>query len=199
MPDIIIRNRDFIALTCINSKSLDVCRDIEDLFHKSGNDKNILELDPQNSSFELPDQPYTPYSGEMGFILWEPKNTPDKCAFMATFEDGWATLIHNIGINYKHECLNIRISKITVTYPICEFLYYQSGVEKRFIRSMKDDPRWEFYQKGESLSFEKLNYYNKRRIKDRFTEKLLLEYMNILGWDISENKFWDTEKPYYKM
>ncbi|MCP3933559.1 MAG: hypothetical protein GY705_31210 [Bacteroidetes bacterium] len=196
MPEIILKNFDFVALTCINSRKSIVCDDIKDLLSKHKFRQKILKMTPQNSSIKLPAQPY---SEKQGFILWEPKNMPGRCAFMATLSDGWATLIHNMGMTYKHECLKIRISKATVLYPICELLYYKSGTERRFIRSMKDEPRWEFYQKGKPLSFEKVDNYNKRRIKDRFTEELLLEYLLSIGWNLREELFWQTEKPYYKM
>jgi hypothetical protein len=196
MPEIIAKNRDFIALTCIKSSAFSVCTSIKDLLAKHNYPQRIVEVAPQSSSFELPAQPY---NGKRGFILWEPKNANDRCAFMATFLDGWATLIHNMGTTYEHECLKIRISSATVTYPICELLYYIGGKEKRLIRSMKDEPRWDFYQKGEPFQFEKLDYYNKRRIKDRFTEELLLEYMLVMGWNLRDETFWKTESPYFRM
>ena len=106
--------------------------------------------------------------------------------------------VDHIATKYRHDCLSIRVSSTMEEYPICELQYYEHGKEKRFIRSMKDEPKWEFYQKGKQLTFEKPDHYNKRRIKDRFNEELLLEYLHALGWDIRKNTFWETEKPYYK-
>ena len=183
-------------MTCINSSAFSVCNSIKDLLAQHNYPKSIVEVNPQKSSFELPAQPH---SGKQGFILWEPKNATGRSAFMATFSDGWATLIHNMGTTYKHDCLKIRISSVTAIYPICELFYYEGGEEKRLIRSMKDEPRWEFYQKGAPLQFEKLDYYKKRRIKDRFSEELLLEYLLMMGWNIRDEIFWKTEIPYYRM
>ena len=194
MPDTILKNRNFISLTCMNSPITSVCKDIEDLLFKHSFKLKIIKVDPQNTILEMPYQ----NQNKIGFILWEPKNTNIGCAFMVTIQDGWYTLIYNIATKYRHDCLSIRVSSTMEEYPICELQYYEHGKEKRFIRSMKDEPKWEFYQKGKQLTFEKPDHYNKRRIKDRFNEELLLEYLHALGWDIRKNTFWETEKPYYK-
>lgn len=47
------------------------------------------------------------------------------------------------------------------------------------IRSMKDSGNWEFFEKGEPLSFEK-DYSKNRRIKDKLSKERVIEYLNEL-------------------
>ena len=195
MPDTILKNRNFVSLTCINSPIASVCKDIEDILNKHGFKLKVIMMNPHKTSFTLPDQ----QQSKSGFVLWEPKNADTRCAFMATIYDGWYTLIRNIATKYKHDCSSIRVSSMAMEYPICELQCYVNGDHRRLIRIMKDGPRWDFFTMGTPLSFEKTENYKKRRIKDRFTEELLLEYLLIQGWDIKGNNFWETSKPYYRV
>jgi hypothetical protein len=52
---------------------------------------------------------------------------------------------------------------------------------KRSIYVANDGYRWEFGQWGEPLSFENLEYYQRRKRKDRFTPEILDEYLRHCG------------------
>ena len=43
--------------------------------------------------------------------------------------------------------------------------------------------KWDFYNKGEPFDFEDTSVYEKRRIVDRFTPELMLQYAQKLGID----------------
>ena len=126
MPELILKTRDYLALTCINSEIETVCNDIKDLLSKYKYKLKIIETLPESSSIELPDQPY---NAKQGFLLWTPIERPGGCAFMATNSDGWSTLMYNMGTIYRHECLKMRISSPSVMYPICELAYYRNGAK----------------------------------------------------------------------
>ena len=67
-------------------------------------------------------------------------------------------------------------------YP-CNYLkvYEHEGVLSRMVRSMKDSGGWEFFEKGEVLSFEK-DYSKTRRIKDKLSKEIVIEYLKELGF-----------------
>ncbi len=45
----------------------------------------------------------------------------------------------------------------------------------------QDGARWRFEQQGEPLPFEDTSAYQRRRVKDRFTEQMLLDFAAHLG------------------
>lgn len=73
------------------------------------------------------------------------------------------------------------------------FWLMEKGEDKRVVYAMKD-PRWIFYQEGNPLPFENLDYYQNRYIKNRLNQAILLEYLEKLGFCILENDFWRSEK-----
>jgi len=178
-----VLKRKFIAVTCINSK-IDIIRD--DISRVLG---KCQVLEQSHNNFKLPDQPYT--STTMAVTIWEPSIKQDSTMLMANFSDGWLTLVHNLGIKYGHELYRLRISSADSEWYVCSLTYYKNGKERRIIQALKDDPRWEFFQKGEPLEFEKLEYYKKRRIKDRFNSSILFEYLNASGWNLESDKMWE--------
>jgi len=58
-----------------------------------------------------------------------------------------------------------------------------------------EDRKWIFCQEGPVQSFENAEYYTRRKIKDRFNRDVITEYMLKLGYDITHNDFWATDKP----
>ena len=48
--------------------------------------------------------------------------------------------------------------------------------------AIKED-RWTFIQQGHPLPFENIDYYNKRRMKDRINFEIIKEYLLKLGID----------------
>ena len=178
-------DREFIAVTCINSNVDNVQVDIGCVLGKS----KVHEFLQHN--FKLPEQPYN--SPIMAVTIWEPSNKPNSTMLMANFEDGWLTLVHNLGIKYRHELYRLRISDPESEWPVWSMTYYNNGEELRIIQALKDDPRWDFFEKGELLYFENPEHYRKRRIKDRFNKTILLEYLNKSGWNLQSEKMWEPK------
>ena len=50
------------------------------------------------------------------------------------------------------------------------------------VLALKED-RWTFFQQGEPLPFENLEYYNNKRIKDRMNFAIIKEYLLKMGID----------------
>ncbi|MFL5358214.1 hypothetical protein [Archangium sp.] len=63
----------------------------------------------------------------------------------------------------------------------------------RTVYAMNDGGRWDFGQSGEPFPFEKLEQYQARRVRDRFTFDMLKEYLRHLGLSPFEEDFYLPE------
>jgi hypothetical protein len=62
--------------------------------------------------------------------------------------------------------------------------------QTRLIYAAKSDGKWVFGSEGEPLPFEKTENYLKKKIADRFTPNMLIEYTEALGLRIVEEDFY---------
>lgn len=62
---------------------------------------------------------------------------------------------------------------------------------------MKDTSAWVFLEKGEPLCFERLDFYNARRKRDRLTPDILSDYLACLGYGSLDEDFWISAAPAY--
>ena len=60
----------------------------------------------------------------------------------------------------------------------------------RSLAAANDGGRWVFDQFGEPFPFEKLEQYQARRLRDRFTFDMLQEYLHHLGLSPFEESFY---------
>jgi hypothetical protein len=60
----------------------------------------------------------------------------------------------------------------------------------RAVSALNDGGRWVFDQSGEPFPFEKLEQYQERRVRDRFTFDMLKEYLRHLGLSPFEEDFY---------
>lgn len=111
--------------------------------------------------------------------FWAPSSKPNGTALVAN-----CSLAYNLAVRCSHRVIEIRVSPSLDEWPICELALYEHGELRRFVRAFRDDPSWEFYQRGEPLDFEDLEAYTRQRIRDRFTPEMLRSYCASLGWDI---------------
>jgi hypothetical protein len=122
-------------------------------------------------------------------IVWKPLLNPETSIFFTNLIDGWNTLIHILSEKFEMEVFQIQYFDDKEDY-MCSF-FYKKGKKERVVRVMYDG-KLTFFTKGEPLFCEKLDFYHKRRIKDRFNLSLLLEYMQCFGWNIDSEKFWQA-------
>lgn len=73
-------------------------------------------------------------------------------------------------------CSYIKCAVATKNDSKMAFLYVNSDGEERVVMALKED-RWTFFQQGEPLPFENLDYYNNRRIKDKINFEIIKEYL----------------------
>ncbi len=63
----------------------------------------------------------------------------------------------------------------------------------RAVSASNDGGRWVFDQVGEPFPFERLERYQERRVRDRFTFDMLAEYLHHLGLSAFEERFYLPE------
>ncbi|MDO4431635.1 MAG: hypothetical protein Q4B95_10200 [Lonepinella koalarum] len=108
-------------------------------------------------------------------------------------EDGLYTLAYKLSKELAFDFYQISISNNKTSDPKNELLFEKNGKLVRVIRAMKD-PKWFFYEEGEPLWFENLDYYKNRYIKDRLNKEIIIEYCYKLGFEILNEDFWCAEK-----
>jgi hypothetical protein len=135
---------------------------------------------PQESVVALPEAQYNPSVRIVH--LWEPTCRQGTTVLRANIEDGWPTLTRAVAQRHAWNYVKVRVGDPWDTWPICEFEWCLHGETQRFVRVMRDDPRWQFWTTGDQLPFEKINSYQRRRIRDRFSSEMLWSYVGALGW-----------------
>lgn len=78
------------------------------------------------------------------FLLWEPRCNNGSTVFSPNIEDGWHTLVNILSTKHLCDSYSVRLSPEYDDYPICELSTHENGTQRRFIRAMKDDPKWQF-------------------------------------------------------
>ena len=63
----------------------------------------------------------------------------------------------------------------------------------RVLAAMNDGGRWVFEASGEPFPFEKLEHYQARRVRDRFTFDMLKDYLHHLGLSPFDEHFYLPE------
>lgn len=105
--------------------------------------------------------------------------------------DGWVTLGNKISNESSTFHYNFQLSKDENL--INSFSLWENGANQRTVYTMKD-PKWTFFEKGIPLWFENTDNYKKRLIKDRLNHEILVSYCNLLGIDIFNNDFFQSDK-----
>jgi hypothetical protein len=121
-------------------------------------------------------------------VMFEPQSAPKTTAMITNLADGWLTLC-NVLAEHVTELQVLARTSIDREYPLTDFQVWQDGHSVRYVRSMRDNPSWEFYARGTPLGFEEPNRYRARRIRDRLTRDSLVAYLRKLGWDLEDSGF----------
>jgi len=126
-------------------------------------------------------------------VLFEPASSRGTTALFTNLEDGWVTMCNLLAGRVPGEHVHVR-SCIDKDYPASSMEVWDGGTSVRYVQSLREDPSWEFYQKGELRSFEDPANYKKRRIADRLNREILLTYLAKLGWDLTSPEFWKSQR-----
>jgi hypothetical protein len=92
------------------------------------------------------------------------------------------------------ECDGVLASHIPVgeyQYPSTQLTLEGPSRTSRTLAAGKyDSGRWEFLQAGAPLSFEQVERYSSKRIRDRFSREMLLAYLSALGIEPDRESFY---------
>ena len=127
--------------------------------------------------------------------LFSTRKGQQSSALVVNLEDGYRSLA--IGLATRLKCLQIQLlsTAIDAYYPRHSFEMWQDGESRRIVRSLKDDNKWEFFERGDPQSFERIELYKEKLIKSRVTRPLLTEYARTLGWSFDDFTAVSTTNP----
>ena len=144
--------------------------------------------------FVLPEQPYTEEKDAPPLILWSPVNAPGLTVFMPHLSAGDGYVLAYAQSTFRFDVVSIRSTADDCKKDaLNEFSAYSKGALLRFVRVMSDNPGWDFYQKGEPLSFENLENYQLRLKRKRLQRSDVLAYVESWGAPITSAMFWRSD------
>ncbi|WP_146209861.1 hypothetical protein [Vitiosangium sp. GDMCC 1.1324] len=133
---------------------------------------------------------------------------PTRSAWTAYVDNGWRGTDVFGPVSYMAErlgCRGLRVVAVPNTIQKDKGRYGAVMLEMfgprrttglNYVRTLavsNDGGRWVFDQSGEPFSFEKLEQYQARRLRDRFTFDMLKEYLRHLGLSPFEEDFYLPE------
>lgn len=128
-------------------------------------------------------------------LVYAPKNSPNHCVFISNSGDGWYTLINRMCNELQIKCISIASTQDSVRYPLNSFRVYENGRDIRYVRAMLDGGQWDFFEKGAIQYFESSANYREKRIKNRLSRAVVVDYLGKVGIDIQVDGFWETDEP----
>jgi hypothetical protein len=141
------------------------------------------------------------YNGDFKFMLYEPQTNPEKTVFFSNLLDGWYTAVYNYARIFKKDVFQIglTVDNNLDDYPAYFFSKFsyndKNEFEERVIRLIKET-NWDFYENSDlvaPLHFENVNYYRAKRKTNRLSKEIILEYLNLLGYNLKDINFFETK------
>jgi hypothetical protein len=110
------------------------------------------------------------------------------------YADGFARFLRAYLGAMPVDFTEIRATAANSSWPVFTFVHYEKGIERRCVQVLKDDPKWQFFQRGAPLEFENTEMYSAHRIKDRLTAESIVRYLSALGYDLGNPAFWQSDE-----
>lgn len=146
--------------------------------------------------YDSPTGPDYPPAIHIGILISEvPGREGPRTAFVSSVADGYLSLIHRASTIIPGAHLSFSISRSTEKYPRNALTAIQGGEQVRTVSSMLDTGAWEFFEKGDPLTFEIAAYYAAWRKRDRLTPEIIAKYLDTLGYASLEEDFWVSCSP----
>jgi hypothetical protein len=130
---------------------------------------------------------------------------PTRSSWTAYVDNGWEGTDASSAMGYMAErlgCRGMRVVAVPHTYREGKGRYGAVMFELygprqtnwlNYVRTLyvsNDGGRWVFGQSGEPFPFEKLEQYQARKVRDRFTFDMLVEYLHHLGLSPFQEDFY---------
>ncbi len=146
--------------------------------------KQITSLDESEIDSLYDDRPRNHFD----VFIWKPINCIGTIILSNNDDNFWTFLVNN--------CSKWKIIEVRDLDSIREFIVLQDAKWIRVVRVLKNQ-RWDFFEYGTPLSFEKNEEYNNRVKKDRLTSELLSWYCEENGCNIISEEFLKCDKVGY--
>jgi hypothetical protein len=131
---------------------------------------------------------------------------PTRSAWTAYVENGWTGTDASSAMSVMARtlgCRGLRVVAVPHTYRKGSGRYgavmldvFGPTAGRKYLRALgasNDGGRWVFDESGEPFPFERLERYQERRVRDRFTFEMLKEYLRHLGLSPFEEDFYLPE------
>lgn len=125
-------------------------------------------------------------------ILWSPEGC-DYCVLVPNCADSLFSCVR-----YFRESSNILITGYsafdlsTGEEPFVDFYRFGGNLSNRYVRVMREYPKWCFFEEGEPLQFELVDRYERRLKRERLTPEMVVEYMKQSGYNVLAPSFYDA-------
>ncbi|MCR5395036.1 MAG: hypothetical protein K6E86_06565 [Bacteroidales bacterium] len=118
----------------------------------------------------------------MKISWWSNPNYPNMVFLVSSDADGLYLRSRRRAAKMKCSLIRISMSVKTPNEPerLFWFQYISPDGKERVVYALRED-RWIFYEEGEPLPFENLDYYKRRMIKERIGNDVIIEYLSKLG------------------
>lgn len=126
------------------------------------------------------------------FAVWQPSNMSFGSVLIPNSGDGRIQLMRHLNRRFQVRYFSARLARDHKKYGVCSFEHADEAGVRR-VAYVILDRGWEFYDQGPILPFEKPVYYQHRRIADRLTPDIVIEYLKTLGWDLKDEAFWKSK------
>lgn len=104
--------------------------------------------------------------------------------------DAHDAFIYSLAQKYKAEIVHCRIYEEKGSES-CYITYFKNGEQQRVIYALRDDDEsWMYYDKGNIIESESIDYYLNIIKAKRFTKLILMEYLANTGIPIMDDEFW---------
>ncbi len=127
------------------------------------------------------------------FAVWQPSCMSFGSVLIANHEDGLIQTMRHLNKRHAIPYFSAFLSRNHRKQGFCYFEYRGESRSDRVVYVIRD-PRWKFFEKGGRLPFENPERYGAKRIADRLTPSILVEYLKSLHWNLESEDFWKSKK-----
>jgi hypothetical protein len=126
------------------------------------------------------------------FAVWQPGNMSFGSALVPNYGDEMIQLMRHLNRRFRIRYFSAHLSRNHKKEGICRFEHADETGAQRVVHVILDQ-KWEFYDQGKVLPFEEPRYYQQRKIPDRLTPAVVIEYLKSLGWNLEDEAFWRSK------
>ena len=191
MSATVLNEFEIIPINCLWAEPDDLVRKIRSINMDSGTEWAFekRELNLKNVYFPAP-----PPGGRHlpRCAVWQPRSVSIGSVLIPNYQGGLIQLMRHLNGRFRMRYFSAFIARDYKKEGYCSFEHANERGERRNVHVIRD-PKWKFFEKGEMMAFENIEYYRAKRIADRLTPAIVMEYLKSLGWDLNLEEFWECK------